>query len=974
MRPHAATWTPLLLILLGAAVCFCPLVAVSSSTRLLREAAAELSCERYAEAERLAVRAMSDDPTSVHARGIAGEAAAKQHRDEQAIEYLRGVLDDGSVDAIHALYRLGERSMVVGHAQQAEQALRLVLNRNSTHLQANRKLAKLLQIQGRTWESMPLVETLALTGQFRKAELMVIGDLEDAVAVDYQFVETCLDCEPTDSLILLGRTRVAIRNQRDRSSEQTLRNIVALHPHIAESQVRLGQLLWERGTEQEFLDWHAELGETADGHPEMWFLRGLWAKSRLQDSAAIRCFLEATERFPNHSGAGFQLSQLMRDTDDHQVAQRLAERAKLRRQVEYVIGEPSTSPTFGGMRKVVGLLKSLGQPFEAAAWCHVALLYSDEETWARDELRELRLAASESSGVLSARNHPLQSIDKERFPLPVWPEHALTEAEVIAAQSLDGNVQFIDMASDVGIRFDYYNGTTASTGLVHILQATGGGIGVIDYDQDGWPDLYFAQSGPFPVDPTQIEYRDRLFRNLGNGRFADVTAQAGLGDGSYSQGVSAGDFNSDGYPDLYVANVYGNRLYANNGDGTFRDVTEEAGVAGDKWTTSCMIADLNGDALPDLYEVNYALMQEVIDIVCKHEGQPKSCTPTMYTAEQDRLYVNLGDGRFEDVTDASGIVASDGKGLGVVAADFDGTGRLNVFVGNDTTANFYFVNQSTSPETLSFQEQAVLMGLGFDELGLYQACMGLAVDDANGDGRLDLFVTNFYDESNTLYVQNSDRSYGDQTRDAGLREPSLKMLGFGAQFLDAELDGWPDLVLANGHVDRTFATGVPDRMTPQFFRNSGKGKFVELSAASLGMYFQEKYLGRALAVLDWNRDGREDFCVSHLDAPAALLSNQTPDAGHFLALRLRGVQSNRDAIGTVVRVKLSDRVRVRQVIGGDGYLVSNQRQLVFGLGKHQRIEQLSIEWPSGLTQTFHDVVADRETLLVEGSRNLVFLE
>ena len=205
MRQHAATWTLPLLILIGAAICLYPLVAVSSSARLLREAAAELSCERYADAERLAVRALAEDPTSAHARAIAGEAAAKLHRDAEAIEYLREVADDDSLDAVHALYRLGERSMVVGHAQQAERALRRALQRDPTHLPSNRKLAKLLQIQGRTWESMPLVETMALSGQFRKAELMVLGDLEDVVAVDYQFVETCLDCEPNDSLILLGR-------------------------------------------------------------------------------------------------------------------------------------------------------------------------------------------------------------------------------------------------------------------------------------------------------------------------------------------------------------------------------------------------------------------------------------------------------------------------------------------------------------------------------------------------------------------------------------------------------------------------------------------------------------------------------------------------------------------------------------------------------------------------------------------------
>ena len=436
-----------------------------------------------------------------------------------------------------------------------------------------------------------------------------------------------------------------------------------------------------------------------------------------------------------------------------------------------------------------------------------------------------------------------------------------------------------------------------------MLQSTGGGIGVIDYDLDGWPDLYFVQSGPWEDRDKPSPYVARLFRNLGSGRFEDTTERAGLGDRMFGQGVAVGDYNSDGFPDLYLTNVGPNRLYENNGDGTFRDVTRQAGVAGDEWSVSGAMVDLNGDAMPEIYSVSYLILQQVLERMCKKGERPMGCAPSMFTAEQDRLYQNLGDGRFRDVTDECGIKVPDGKGLGVVAADFDGTGRINIFVGNDTTANFYFVNETAGPESpLRFVENGILCGVAFDEGGVAQSCMGIAHGDINNDGLLDLFVTNFYNDSNTLYVQGAGNLFEDRTRLAALREPSYWMLGFGTQMLDAERKGQPDIFITNGHVDRTFATGAPDLMPPQYFHNDGKGRFAELSGRSLGEYFQHEYLGRSVVVLDWNRDGKEDLCISHLDAPVALLTNQTPDTGHYLTVKLHGVASNRDAVGAMLTV------------------------------------------------------------------------
>ena len=490
---------------------------------------------------------------------------------------------------------------------------------------------------------------------------------------------------------------------------------------------------------------------------------------------------------------------------------------------------------------------------------------------------------------------------------------------------------------------------------------------MLDYDADGLPDLYLTQGCAWPPNTESTDYRDRLFRNLGDGGYRDVTDEAGLGDGWFSQGVAIGDLDNDGYPDIYVANIGRNRLYHNNGDGTFQDVTDYADLSGQQWTTSCLIADLDGDGSPDLYDVNYLKGDDLFDRLCLVEGRQRACVPGVFSAERDRIHLSQREGRFRELSGRSADCLDPPRaGMGIVAADLDGSGRLSLFVANDVVANALLVNETAAGGgELVLRENALLAGLAFDRDGRAQACMGVAAEDIDGNGLLDFFVTNYYEEANSLYLQTAPGVFVESSRTAGLYDASFRQLGFGTQFLDGDLDGWSDLVVANGHLDDFRYLDIPFRMRPQFFANRSDGRFQEPPQPTTDGYFGRELLGRSVAVLDWNCDGRPDFAVSHLETPAALLTNETQHAGHWLKLRLTGILSARDAIGSTVTVQCGKRVWTRQLTAGSGYQASNEKMLLFGLADCEHIDQLIVRWTSGTRQTFDNIATDRELSIIE---------
>jgi len=941
--------------------------AATPPEQLLEQARRALAAKDYAAAEGYCRRLLARQPSSTQALMWAGEAATKQGHLSEALAYYARLPTDAGKEAAVGYAAAGDILVHLHQASAAEVQFRQALAIDPQLLFAHSRLGYLLGLEGRRWESIPHLFEMLRQGQFSLETLLLLGNHAAAVELPDE-LKQFREAAPDDPLPLIGEARLAIRRTRIAEAKRMLQTVLAKAPNQIEAQAELGLLL-VMNADPDLQAWLVDSAPAAEAHPDVWMTRGIWAKERGDTRGAARCFWEALRRDASHQAANYQLAQALESLDDSETARQLSERAARLQKLASV-----TDLLFANrgdielLRSAARLTESLGCLWEAWGWNRAALGVDSQASWAKDGLQRLEAELQNLPPLVLDSANPAKQIDLSSYPLPDWSAGPAPARPPNDDSMANYRAKFGDLAAQAGIEFSYFSGRENHDDGRRMFEFTGGGAAVLDYDADGWPDVYLTQGCRWPPVAGQSEHLDRLYRNLGNGRFEDVTAASELAEDRFSQGAAAGDFDNDGFTDLYVANVGVNRLYINQGDGTFRDVGAASGIVAEGWTTSCLLADLNGDGLADIYDANYIQGDDVYEKRCFQQGRGRACPPTLFEPQPDRFYLNLGDGRFEDRSESAGLRPPGGNGLGLVAGDFDGSGRLNLFVANDQDANFYFVNRTPARgASPSFVEQGVLDGLAYDGDGKAQACMGVAAGDANGDGRLDLFVTNFYQESNTLYLQDAGGLFADATAASGLRAPSYEMLGFGAQFIDGELDGYPDLVLTNGHIDDFSHQRIPYKMPAQYFRGLGGGMFAQPAAGDLGLFFQQDRLGRGLARLDWNRDGKEDFVVSHLDSPAALVTNTSRQTGRFLAVQLRGRQSPRDAIGAIVTVEAGGRSIRRWLTAGDGYQASNQRQLIFGLGKETRVDKLSIRWPSGAEQEFLDLAADQELIFVENS-------
>jgi tetratricopeptide (TPR) repeat protein len=519
---------------------------------------------------------------------------------------------------------------------------------------------------------------------------------------------------------------------------------------------------------------------------------------------------------------------------------------------------------------------------------------------------------------------------------------------------------FEEGAAAAGLNFFYESGATERR--IFIADTMGGGVGLIDYDNDGWLDLYFVNGCAFPFDAKNPPRPNILYRNQGDGTFQDVTAKAGVAGIGYGMGCAVADYDNDGDDDLFVTGIHQTVLYRNCGDGTFEDVTTAAGVASDRWTTAAGFGDLDGDGDLDLVVVTYVNVSWEDKRICRDQaGRPIHCTPGYYEAEADLLYRNNGDGTFADVSKAAGFEAPNGRGLGSAIADLDGDGKLDLFVANDASPNFLFRNLGG----MRFEEIGTEAGVATNGSGRATASMGVIADDLDGDGQIDLFVTNLVNESNTFYRNLGGGFFLDSTLGAGLAAPSRPKTGFGDAALDADNDGFLDLIVANGHVDHRPWANSPMAQTALFFWGREHGHFV-VSEPSESSYFAHPFAGRGAAAGDLNNDGRVDLVVVHRDAPAAILWNRSR-GGHWLGLKLRGTRSPRTPIGARVRCQAGGRTITRWLTSGSGYLSAHDPRLWFGLGSTAKVARLEVTWPSGMVQSWTNLEVDALLEIEEGS-------
>tara|TARA_R110002095_G_scaffold188226_5_gene165684 strand:- start:153777 stop:156707 length:2931 start_codon:yes stop_codon:yes gene_type:complete len=935
----------------------------TDSKELLAHANRELAAGHAASAQALADQIIARDPKQINAILLAARAAQSQNDRPATLAYYESLPQSSSPELVDSLCFGADLAIQWGQVSAAEKLYRRCLDELPLHQRANAGLAYLLGVEGRCAESVEPLLRLVQQSQFGLHHLVLLGASHPVIA-DTGFIERCRTENPQDPLPLIGLARTAASQNEFDTAREWLETVVSQEPLSAEGQAQLGQVLQSIHAE-EFKKWNRDLPEDVEWNAGVWVARGLWFREHDDLRAAARCLWEAVRRDPDHRVANLQLGQTLVALGLKEEAQPFLKRGKQLLELAQVVDDLFAHPrNTAGMQRAAQLTEELGRLWEAWGWAMLEFTQNPQVNWPRTVIERLqpRLTANLPRTLISA--NPAARIDLSSYSLPEWEGADIAETNERSVSNL--SVAFRDDAVVSGIDFVYRSRGKAETGEMRMYESNGGGVAVFDYDSDGHPDLYLTQGGTLSPETQAPGMTDRIFHNLGTGAFADVTINAGLGSASYGQGVTVGDFNNDGFPDLYVANLGQNQLYENLGDGTFQKVTHTSKDSPEQWTTSCLIADLNGDGLPDIYDVNYLSIEDARRATCRKGEELQWCNPSSFAASQDRLYLNTGDGTFKEISEQAGIVVPDGKGLGIVAADFNGAGQLSLFVANDAVANFFFQNDSKSSAAPQFRESATSLGLAFETNGFPQACMGVAAGDVNGDSWLDLFVTNFYAQSNTLYLNQEGGVFLDATGRSGLREPGYHRLGFGTQCLDAELDGWPDLVVTNGHVLDLSAGGIPYQMAPQYFRNVGQGEFKEVAASKLGDYFEQARLGRGLARLDWNRDGRPDFVVSNINAPASLVTNLTETPNHYLAIQLYGVTSSRDAIGAVVTVRTGERVQVQQLTAGDGFQASNQRQLLFGLGDKMIIDELTVRWPSGKQSKYLNVPVDRELKLIEG--------
>ena len=828
-----------------------------------------------------------------------------------------------------------------------------------------------------------------------------VGVLRDLWMLDHSAIPVevwsfALDhADNDDDRVWLGRAHHAIKTGNFRVAARWLESCLKRRPD--DPAVWRGRLELALATDDVAGFWAASAHLPADRFDAtaVQELR-VWLTARQGRTAVERLELEALVRdAPGNTEALERLAVLATEAGETREAEQLRHRKahidRVQHQFNQIILDGSIDDKQAEV--LAGLAIELGRAFDARGWAILAEAMRPSSRSAGTIHSQLTSPASFPRDLIA------QAVALSRSTLlPILPEHRSRDDAMLDARLADlraasaprrDNVaaspaapsvgdrssiisEFVDDATAVGLSFSFDNGQTPQRLLAETLS---GGVGLLDFDGDGWLDVYCVQGGDVQLGggggsgEALSTPGDRLFRNRGDGTFRDVTEPSGIaaiawGRG-YGQGVTVGDYDNDGHPDLFVTRLQTYTLYRNRGDGSFEDVTERAGLAGPRDTpTSATFADLDNDGDLDLYVCHYMLWDPKHPKLCQNRnGDPIYCAPFKVEPAPDHVFRNDA-GRFVDVTSSAGFAETEGRGLGVVAADLDGDHRIDVFVSNDGTANYLYRNRGN----FHFEEVGHQAGVAGNAAGGYQAGMGIACGDLDGDGWPDLMVTNFYGESTTLYKNLGQGLFADRSAASGIGLATRYLLGFGIAFADVNNDGWLDVMTANGHVNGpapTFRYPMPTRL----YQGRSDGRFVDISHLA-GPPWDVPRVGRGLAAGDLDNDGRCDAVIVAQDGPLAYFHNRTHQVGRFVTLQLEGTASNRDGVGALVTVTAGARRQVAQRVGGGSYMSALDPRLHFGLGSDDHVEKVEVRWPSGKTDRWSSLRAGTGYSLREGDRAL----
>ncbi len=924
----------------------------------------------YEKAEAKALDLLAFDGSLNEARLIAADSAAQRGKFVEAIAHLEMFKSENISLTLKALLLKAELSYhEIYDFRTAEESYRSVLDLDPDNMVALENLTRLLAIGGRRRDAIPLL--LHLVEIDHPSDLLIVAARGSGAISDPEQLSKAVAAFPNDSRVLVGLAAAAEKHGDMKSAVAYCRKAIADDSTFAPAEVLLGQLLLADGQFDELDRWETALSESSLAYAETWRVRGYVAEHRGDLQHALEYFLDAARLGPELKDVNYRLSRLFQKAGDEEAASVFSNRLfllqKLELQQDRLFADgPEAIDT---IIDTVTAFRDMGRLWEAYGWAQIGRTYHPNSDKLAAILKELSLlTASLPLDLVPSQLNPTTKYSLKNYSLPS--AQPLISSRKVSQPDAAGEFSFRNDAAAAKLQFRYLNGITGAT-THRMFEFTGGGIGVFDFDLDDFPDLCFTQGCRWETRGQKGEATDKIFRNIRGEYFRDAT-EAGLIESQFGQGIAVGDLNDDGFPDLFVANIGKNAVWINLGDGTFSngqdvisEITEEA-----QWTTSALIADLDGDTAADIFATNYLGGEDLFERVCRGaDGIERACIPVHFEAVQDSLWLNNSRGGFANLTIDPTTIAP-GKGLGVLAWSAENDGRLSVFVANDTTPNMLLKVSADRPNVVT--ETGFAAGIAVNSEGKSQGCMGIASGDLNDDGYSELFVTNFYHESNTLYESIGGRLFEDKSGVANVAADSMDVLGFGTQLLDANLDGVLELAVTNGHVDDLVREGKPYSMPTQFFTIQN-GAFSLYNSEKLGDYFRNDHLGRSMVTVDWNRDGRADLAIGHLNEEYALLTNTCSTAGNFITLRFSGIQSSRDAIGVSVSYMLNDRRVVRQLTSGDGYHASNQHEILLGCGSADFVESITVVWPSGQQQILSNIATNARYLLREGDKTLFLL-